>query len=275
MKTWFNLTAPDMFDRASLGETMSDEPGKLVGRRTIVSHQDLSGDYSKAHVKLTFEVYAVKGNDALTRFIGHDFRKDYVIRLARRRRTKIDGVFDLKTKDGYVVRVKPLAIAETRIKTTQEKAIREIMGKIVDEYAQKMTFSEFVKAMLSGEVADAATKECRAIFPVRKLEIKKSQVLSFPEIIERIVDEEPEEEEVSEEAAEEAVEEEPTPEEVGSRDDVIGILTSLKGIGPMKAEALYDAGFVSLDRLKEATSDDIAGVEGFSPSLAKKVLEQL
>jgi len=75
MKTWFNLTAPDMFDRASLGETMSDEPGKLVGRRTIVSHQDLSGDYSKAHVKLTFEVYAVKGNDALTRFIGHDFRK--------------------------------------------------------------------------------------------------------------------------------------------------------------------------------------------------------
>ncbi len=275
MKAWYNLTAPDMFNRASLGETLSDEPEKLVGRKTVVSHQDLSGDYSKAHVKLAFEVYAIKGNDALTRFIGHDFRKDYVIRLARRRRTKIDGVFDLKTKDGYVVRVKPLAIAEKRIKTTQEKGIREAMGVIVDEWAQKMTFSEFVKAMLSGEVADAATKQCRTIFPVRKLEIKKSQVISFPEIIERIVDEPEEDEEAEDAVEEEVVEEEPTPEEIGSREDVLELFTSLKGIGPMKAEALYDAGFESLDKLKEATTDDIANVEGFSPSLAKKVIEQL
>jgi small subunit ribosomal protein S3Ae len=263
-----------MFNRAPLGETMSDEPEKLVGRRTIVSHQDLSGDYSKAHVKLVFEVYAIKGNDALTRFIGHDFRKDYVIRLARRRKTKIDGVFDLKTKDGYVVRIKPLAIAEKRIKTTQEKGIRKAIGIVVDDFADRMTFSEFVKAMLSGEIADSATKECRTIFPVRKLEIKKSQVISFPEIIERIVDEE----EPVEGDEEEPVPEEPeeqTPEEIGSREDVLKLLTSLKGIGPMKAEALYDAGFESLDLLKEATTDEVAAVEGFSPSLAKKVLEQL
>lgn len=269
-KTWYNIMAPDMFDRASLGETMADVPEKLIGRKTIVSFQDLTGDYSDGHIKLKFVIHEVKGNDALTRFVGHDFRKDYVIRLARRRRSKIDGVFNVTTKDGYSIRVKPLAIAEKRIKTTQAKSIRRIIGESVREFASSMTFSEFVKAMLSGEIAETASKRCRTIFPVRRVEVKKSEVLAFPTLVERITDE------VEEEGAgEEAVETEPTPEEVGSKEEVIALFTSLKGIGPMKAEALYEAGFDSLDALRNATTDQIAEVEGFSPSLAKKVLEQL
>jgi len=259
-----------MFDRASLGETMANVPEKLIGRKTIVSFQDLTGDYSDGHIKLKFVIHEVKGNDALTRFVGHDFRKDYVIRLARRRRSKIDGVFNVTTKDGYSIRVKPLAIAEKRIKTTQAKSIRRIIGESVREFASSMTFSEFVKAMLSGEIAETASKRCRTIFPVRRVEVKKSEVLAFPTLVERITDE------VEEEGAgEEAVETEPTPEEVGSKEEVIALFTSLKGIGPMKAEALYEAGFDSLDALRNATTDQIAEVEGFSPSLAKKVLEQL
>lgn len=269
-KTWYNIMAPDMFDRASLGETMANVPEKLIGRKTIVSFQDLTGDYSDGHIKLKFVIHEVKGNDALTRFVGHDFRKDYVIRLARRRRSKIDGVFNVTTKDGYSIRVKPLAIAEKRIKTTQAKSIRRIIGESVREFASSMTFSEFVKAMLSGEIAETASKRCRTIFPVRRVEVKKSEVLAFPTLVERITDE------VEEEGAgEEAVETEPTPEEVGSKEEVIALFTSLKGIGPMKAEALYEAGFDSLDALRNATTDQIAEVEGFSPSLAKKVLEQL
>ncbi|HID74218.1 MAG TPA: 30S ribosomal protein S3ae [Thermoplasmata archaeon] len=269
-KTWYNIMAPDMFDRASLGETMANVPEKPIGRKTIVSFQDLTGDYSDGHIKLKFVIHEVKGNDALTRFVGHDFRKDYVIRLARRRRSKIDGVFNVTTKDGYSIRVKPLAIAEKRIKTTQAKSIRRIIGESVREFASSMTFSEFVKAMLSGEIAETASKRCRTIFPVRRVEVKKSEVLAFPTLVERITDE------VEEEGAgEEAVETEPTPEEVGSKEEVIALFTSLKGIGPMKAEALYEAGFDSLDALRNATTDQIAEVEGFSPSLAKKVLEQL
>ncbi|MCI0497659.1 MAG: 30S ribosomal protein S3ae [Thermoplasmata archaeon] len=279
MKNWYNIQAPEMFERASLGETLSDENGKIMGRKTIVSFQDLTGDYAKAHIKITFEVYAVKGNDAITRFVGHDFRKDYVIRMARRRRTKIDGVIDVTTKDGYKIRVKPLAIAEKRIKTTQAKGIRHAIADAVIESANAMTFSEFVKSMLSGEMADLATKRCKPIFPLRKVEIKKSQVLSFPEVAERITDEvEPAAEtaEAAEVASAEGITPEaPTPEQIGSREEVLEILTGLKGIGPMKAEALYEAGFHSLEALKEATTEQIAAVEGFSPSLAKKVQEQL
>jgi small subunit ribosomal protein S3Ae len=264
------MIAPDMFNRVSVGETLADDPSKLIGRTTVVTLQDLTGDYSKGHVKLHFQIYEIKGSDALTRFIGHDMRNDYVLRLARRHRTKIDGVFDVKTKDGYLLRVKPLAIADKRIKTTQARELRKIIGQVVREFAEQHTFSEFVGAMLKDELSRAAAERCRAVYPLRRLEIRKSEVLSIPRIVERVRDEVEEEAEVEEE-----VEAEPTPEEIGTKEDVIKLFTTLKGIGPMKAEALYEAGFDSFDKLRAASVEELARVEGMNPTLAKKVKEQL
>jgi len=43
-KVWYNLLAPEMFNKQALGETPTDDPGKLVGRVTEVTVQDLTGD---------------------------------------------------------------------------------------------------------------------------------------------------------------------------------------------------------------------------------------
>lgn len=265
-KKWYSMIAPDMFNRISVGETLADDPSKLIGRTTVVTLQDMTGDYSKGHVKLHFQIYEIKGGEALTRFIGHDMRNDYVLRLARRHRTKIDGVFDVKTKDGYVIRVKLLAIADKRIKTTQAKELRKTIGHVVTEFAEQHTFSEFIGAILKDEVSSAATERCKAIYPLRRLEIRKSEVISVPTIVERIRDEE--EEEVEAEV-------EPTPEVIGTKEDVIKLFITLRGIGPMKAEALYEAGFDSFDKLRAATVEELSKVEGMNPTLAKKVKEQL
>ncbi len=55
-KVWYNLLAPEMFNKQALGETPTDDPGKLVGRVTEVTVQDLTGDFSKMHIKLAFRV---------------------------------------------------------------------------------------------------------------------------------------------------------------------------------------------------------------------------
>src|SRR5574337_1305439 len=55
-KVWYNLLAPDMFNKQLLGETPTDTPDKLVGRITEVTVQDLTGDFSKMHIKLHFRV---------------------------------------------------------------------------------------------------------------------------------------------------------------------------------------------------------------------------
>jgi len=99
-KGWFNLLAPEMFNRQVIGETPAEEPSKVMGRVTEVTVQDLTGDFSKMHIKLHFRVADVRGTEAHTQFVGHDMTSDYIRRLTRRKRTRTDAVFTVTTKDG-------------------------------------------------------------------------------------------------------------------------------------------------------------------------------
>ena len=65
-KLWYNVKAPDMFDRKVIGEIPSDESEKLIGRVVAATLQEITGDFSKAHMKVSFKVYETRGNDCYT-----------------------------------------------------------------------------------------------------------------------------------------------------------------------------------------------------------------
>ncbi len=181
-KVWYNLLAPEMFNKQALGETPTDEPGKLVGRITEVTVQDLTGDFSKMHIKLAFRVSQVQGQDALTQFVGHDMTSDYIRRLTRRKRTRTDLTVDVVTKDGWNVRVKPMAITDRRIQTAKQRVIRTIMTKMVADVAAKQSIGEFVKGIISGDLAKTIALACKPIHPVSRVEVRKSEVWAMGEI---------------------------------------------------------------------------------------------
>ena len=181
-KVWYNLLAPEMFNKQALGETPTDDPGKLVGRITEVTVQDLTGDFSKMHIKLAFRVSQVQGQDALTQFVGHDMTSDYIRRLTRRKRTRTDLTVDVVTKDGWNVRVKPMAITDRRIQTAKQRVIRTIMTKTVTDVAAKQSIGEFVKGIISGDLAKTIALACKPIHPVSRVEVRKSEVWAVGEI---------------------------------------------------------------------------------------------
>ncbi len=181
-KVWYNLLAPEMFNKQALGETPTDDPGKLVGRITEVTVQDLTGDFSKMHIKLAFRVSQVQGQDALTQFVGHDMTSDYIRRLTRRKRTRTDLTIDVVTKDGWNVRVKPMAITDRRIQTAKQRVIRTIMTKMVVDVAAKQSIGEFVKGIISGDLAKTIALACKPIHPVSRVEVRKSEVWAMGEI---------------------------------------------------------------------------------------------
>lgn len=180
-KTWYKILAPDMFQSAPIGETLTDSPTKLIERTSEVTLQDLTGDFTKMHVKLRFKINDVKGTEAYTKFIGHDLTSDYIRRQTRRKRSKMDGIYDVTTKDGYLVRVKPMAIAEKRIQTSQQYAIRKVMNNVISEAAMSRTLGEFVHTMIYGELPNSIFKMCKPIYPIKRIEIRKSEILEEPE----------------------------------------------------------------------------------------------
>lgn len=217
-KEWYKVHAPRMFNEAEIGETPSADPEYVLGRTAEVTVQDLTGDFSKMHIKLKFKVTSVDGYDAKTSFIGHDLTSDYVRRLTRRRKTKTDHVVDVVTKDGFTYRIKTMSIAERRIQSSQEDGMRRIIAETLVAIGQEKTLSEIVKDIVSGDLAKDLARACRVVIPIKRIEIRKSEVLASgegePESIIPATEVEAEEEAPAEEpVAEEPVAEEEAPAE--------------------------------------------------------------
>lgn len=205
-KDWYKIYAPPMFNKTVLGETPTADPSELIGRKTEASVHDLTGDFSKMHVKILFEINDVEGYDAKTSFIGHDLTSDYIRRLTRRKRTRTDNVVDAKTKDGYLVRIKVMSVTEKRIQSSQESAVRSIMSEEIHKAVPEMTISDLVKKIISGDLAKELARASKVIVPIKRVEIRKSEVL---EMGTPILDEEPSDEDAPSEEDVEAPEEIP------------------------------------------------------------------
>ncbi|MEM3566770.1 MAG: 30S ribosomal protein S3ae, partial [Candidatus Bathyarchaeia archaeon] len=147
-KTWYTVVAPPYFGNVELGAIPADEPQKLVGRVMEATLYDITGDFSHQYLKLYFQITQVEGKTARTMFKGHEYSRDYLRSLVRRRTTKVDGIFNVSTKDGYRFRVAVCAFTLTRIKTSQEHVIRKIMAKIVGEKSAALTMDQFVQEMV-------------------------------------------------------------------------------------------------------------------------------
>ena len=175
-KEWYKLFAPDMFSKMQLGETPAETSDGVMGRITEATVQDLTGDFSKMHIKLKFKVSNVAGLDAHTTFAGHDLTSDYVRRLTRRKRTKTDAVVNVTTKDSWEISVKPMAVSEQRIQASQETAIRKIMQDEAKAAASEATIGEFVRMLIMGELAKRISDASKIIVPIKRIEIRRSEV---------------------------------------------------------------------------------------------------
>jgi len=221
-KGWYKILAPPAFDNVAIAETLADTPESLMGRVTEVSLQDMTNDFRQSHVKLFFKVNKIEDTNASTMFVGHTLTSDYLRRMVRRRRSKIDGVYDVTTRDGAKIRVKPFATTDKRVQSSQKKAIREAMKRTIFDQATNSTLSEFVKTIIDGKMGSEIYKGCKNFYPVKRIEIFKTEVTSPPTMI--IEEKRPKREEKIEEPAlepeiteekktEEIVEEKPIEEE--------------------------------------------------------------
>jgi small subunit ribosomal protein S3Ae len=179
-KHWFKVRAPGLFQHAELGETMASEPEQVLGRTLETTMQELGGgaDIGKAHIKLRFRVDRTTGeNLAETSFVGHELTSDYVRRLARRKRSKIDTTLTVTTKDGVQLTLKPVAVGEQRLQSHLRTELRHKLRSILTEEAQKRTAPEYVREMLQGDLTKIVAQGLRPLYPLKKIEIRSSTVI--------------------------------------------------------------------------------------------------
>lgn len=182
-KQWFVVLTPPYFGERELFEIPADSPEKLLKRVLEATLYDVTQENIRQQViKLYFQIIAVEGEKAKTIFKGHEYSRDFLRSLIRRKTSKVDGIFDVVTKDGYKIRVYPCALTQYRVNTSQQRAIRKIMKEIVERKARDLNYGQFVQEMVLGKLASDIYNEAKKIAPLRHVGIRKSKLLYAPEL---------------------------------------------------------------------------------------------
>ncbi len=179
-KEWYDIILPRYFGETKVGETPSDDPEKVQGRVFETTLAAITGDFSQEYMKMYFQVDEIEGHVARTVFKGHEYLRDYLRSLVRRRSTKVDGFFRVLTKDGYRVKVVVTALTQRRIQTSKEVAIRKIMTAIVMEKAENLTYDQLAHEMVLGKLASDVYNEAKNVTALRHVGVRKSELLALP-----------------------------------------------------------------------------------------------
>jgi len=172
------VLAPPYFGNVELGAIPADEPEKLIGRVIDSTLYDVTNDFAHQYLKLYFQITEIDGKTAKTTFKGHEYSRDYLRSLVRRRTTKVDGLFNITLKDGHKLRVAVSAFTLSRVRTSQERDMRVIMDRIIKEKASTLTLDQFAQEMVLGKIASDIYNEAKIIAPLRHIGIRKSKLVT-------------------------------------------------------------------------------------------------
>jgi len=162
-KKWVSVSAPDSFNNVHIADIPITDEKKAKGRVIEVTLFDiLKGDPSQYQYKLYFQIDKVVGEKATTIFKRYEYAKEFLRSLVRRGSSKISFVIDTKTKDGYVFRIKVIALSHRELNSSRQHAVRLIARKIIEKSVPNMTIDEFVQASCYNKINSdimAATKK--------------------------------------------------------------------------------------------------------------------
>jgi small subunit ribosomal protein S3Ae len=182
-KQWYKVISPEMFGRSPVGETVAYDPERVVGRIIETTLGDLTNNFSKQNTKLRFRVDRVAGDSAYTKFVGHEMTTDYIRSLVKRRTSRIDSIIDVATTDGYQVRVKPSCFTVKRARANQVKSIREISRNVIIEKAKGLDLNQLIQDVVNGKLSLDIYKEAKMVYPLRRVEVRKTQIMAEPGLV--------------------------------------------------------------------------------------------
>lgn len=154
-----------------------------------VSIGDLNKDEENAFRKIKLRVDEVQGKKLLTTFAGMDFTSDKRRSLVRKWHTQIEANVDVKTTDGYLVRLFSIAYTKRRAgqvrKTTYAKSsqIREIRKKMMEIMIREASSCD-LKALVAKFSPEVIGREIEKatfyIYPLQNIFIRKAKILKTP-----------------------------------------------------------------------------------------------
>jgi len=194
-KDWYDVKAPSNFSVRNIGKTPVQRTigtkiasEGLKGRVFEMTQADLNNDeVSFRKFKLICE--DVQGRNVMTNFHGMSTTTDYLRSLVKKWQTCIEAHVDVKTTDGYLIRVFCIGFTHRRqnmikktayAKSTQVRSIRKKITEIITREVSTKDLKDFVNKLLPDSIASDIQKACQSIYPLHNVLIRKVKCLKKP-----------------------------------------------------------------------------------------------
>ncbi len=181
-KRWVTVTAPDSFNNVPIAYVPITDEVNAQGRVLEVTLYDiLKGDPSQHQYKIYFQINKVEGDKATTIFKRYEYSKEFLRSLVRRGSSKINSIIDIKTKDGYVFRIKVLALTHRQLNTSRKHALRLIAKDVINNTVPQMTVDQFVQATCYSKINSDIMAAFKKVIRVRHVGLEKVKLIRTAE----------------------------------------------------------------------------------------------
>ncbi len=177
-KRWVNVNAPDSFNNVPIAYVPITDDENASGRVIEITLFDiLKGDPSQHQYKLYFQINKVDGENASTIFKRFEYSKEFLRSLVRRGSSKINFIIDIKTKDGYVFRIKIIALTHRPLNTSRKHALRIIARDVINNTVPEMTIDQFVQATCYSKINSDLMAAFKKVIRVRHVGLEKVKLI--------------------------------------------------------------------------------------------------
>ncbi|MEK6865960.1 MAG: 30S ribosomal protein S3ae [Thermoproteota archaeon] len=181
-KKWVTVSAPDSFNNVPIAYVPITDDENAPGRVLEVTLYDiLKGDPSQHQYKMYFQINKVEGDKATTIFKRYEYSKEFLRSLIRRGSSRINFIIDIKTKDGYVFRIKVLALTHRQLNTSRKHALRLIAKDVINNTVPQMTVDQFVQATCYSKINSDIMAAFKKVIRVRHVGLEKVKLIRTAE----------------------------------------------------------------------------------------------
>jgi small subunit ribosomal protein S3Ae len=180
-KEWYDIKAPSVFSTRNCGKTLVSRTAgtkiateELKGRVLEVNLADLNNDEDQSYKKVKLCIEEVQGRNCLTDFHGMCLTRDKLCSLIRKWGSLIEAHVDVKTTDGYLVRMIVIGFTKRRAdqvksncyaQSAQIRMIRRKMVEIMTNEGGKVQLCELVKKLIPEFIDKEIEQQTQSIFP--------------------------------------------------------------------------------------------------------------
>jgi small subunit ribosomal protein S3Ae len=181
-KKWVTVIAPDSFNNVPIAYIPITDEENAKGRVIEVTLYDiLKGDTSQHQYKIYFQIVKVEGDKATSIFKRYQYATEFLRSLVRRGSSKITYVSDVKTKDGYIFRIKIIALTHRPLNTSRKRALRLIAKEVMEKTIPQMTIDQFVQATCYGKINSDIMAAAKKVIRMRHVGLEKVKLVRTAE----------------------------------------------------------------------------------------------